>query len=96
MSDHIDRSSVEELISIVRVFSNKSESWIPALVDKASHDIDPVWVAGVLFMILDRYVSCVSDEQQILFQEQCLAIFDKMVKDGGEEYVYRIDAEQDS
>jgi hypothetical protein len=96
MNDHIDPDSVEELISIVRVFSNKSNSWIPALIDKASHDIDPVWVAGVLFMILDRYVSCVSDEQQILFQEHCMTIFEKMAKEGGEEYVYRIDSAENS
>lgn len=93
MNDHIDPNSAEELLTIARVFSKKSESWIPALIDKATHDIDPVWAAGVLYMIFDRYVSCIQDEDQIEFSKACLQVFEAMVKEGGEEYIYRVELE---
>lgn len=92
--DHIDLDSIEELMTIIKVYSNKTDTWIPALVDKASHEIDPIWVAGVIYMILDRYVSCVSDDKQLLFQKQCLSIFETMVNEGGEEFIHKIDTSE--
>jgi hypothetical protein len=91
MKSHIDPDSLEEVFSINRIFSNKSQSWVPALVDKASHDVDALWVAAVLYMILDRYTTCVSDDKQIAFLDLSLKIFNKMIEEGGEEFIWRID-----
>jgi hypothetical protein len=92
MSDHVDMDSLEEVFSVAKIYSKKSEMWIPALQDKASHDVDALWVASVLYMILDRYVSCIPDNKQIEFSEAVQKILDAM-KDGGEEFIYKVDSE---
>jgi hypothetical protein len=93
--DHIDPSSLEELMVINRVFSKKSETWIPALLDKKSHEIDVLWVAAVLYMVYDRYLSCIPDQSQIEFQDSVIKVFAKMLKEGGEEYIYKIDTDEE-
>lgn len=85
-----NQESIEEIFTVYRIFSEKSQNWSPAIKDKASHEISPVWVAGVLYMIMDRYISCVSDESQIEFQEQAFSLFEKMIKEGAEEHIYKL------
>jgi hypothetical protein len=92
-TNHVDPDSLEEVISISRIHSKKSNGWIPALRDKKSHEIDSLWVAAVLYMIYDRYISCIPDEHQLAFQKSVLKIFSTMIKDGGEEYVYSMDVD---
>jgi len=90
MSEHIDKDTIEELLVLARVFSKKSNTWIPAIIDQQSHDIDPLWVSAVIYMILDRYISCVPDNLQIEFQEMTMKFFNEMLESGSE-FVYRIE-----
>lgn len=92
-NNHVDPESLEQVLSVNRIFSKKSNEWIPALKDTKSHEITVPWVASVLFMIYDRYISCIPDEHQLAFQNSVLKIFSTMIKEGGEEYVYRMDVD---
>lgn len=69
----------ELILKIHRVLSDRGD-WMPAIQDVASHDIDPMWVAGVAYLIIDRYVNSIKESNQIKFYEEVLVWFDKMVK----------------
>lgn len=56
--------------------------------------MDPVWVAGVLYLIFDRYLSCVPDGVQIEFQSETLDIFNEMLESGAG-YVHKVDEEEE-
>jgi hypothetical protein len=81
---------VEALISINRVLSENKETWNPALRDIMEHDFDPVWVASILFLLLDRYTSCVADKNQLKFVKDTLTIFKKM-QSHGHDYLYKME-----
>ena len=89
MSEEINPGTVETLISIGRVFSEEQNMWLPCLKDEATHDIDPMWVAAVMYLILDRYTGCVPDETQIEFYQTVLKLFEVM-KENGEEYILKV------
>lgn len=80
MNKDIDESSLEELIILGRVFSDKTKTWLPALKDIQSHDINPAWVAGVMYLFFDRYISCISDKDQLDFEQKSLFLFNKMLE----------------
>jgi hypothetical protein len=86
---YLDSENVENIISIGRIFSEKDNMWLPCLKDEATHDIDPMWVAAVMYLILDRYTGCVPDEKQIEFYEMTLKMFDQM-KENGAEYIFKV------
>jgi hypothetical protein len=69
-----------ELLFKVHRVKNKTGDWIPAIQDITSHDITPIWAAGVAYIILDRYLSCVDDSKQKEFQEEMLFWLAKMLK----------------
>jgi hypothetical protein len=73
---------IEELITICRVFSEKDQMWLPAMKDLQSHDIDPMWVAALMYLLYDRYLSCIDDEKQEWFSKSVLNLFGMMRKDG--------------
>jgi hypothetical protein len=87
--DNLKPDSVETIISIGRIFSEKDDMWMPCLKDEASHDIDPVWVAAVMYLVLDRYVGCIPDEKQIEFYETTLKIFEAM-KENGAKFILKV------
>jgi hypothetical protein len=87
---NFNNESVEEVMSICRVLAKDNETWCPGILDKATHEISPMWVASLLYIILDRYVSCYPDEQQIEFQETCLELFEHMLKEGAEEHIHKM------
>lgn len=89
MSEQLDLKNVESIISIGRVFSEKDNMWLPCLKDEATHDIDPMWVAAVMYLILDRYTGCVPDDKQIEFYETTLKLFETM-KINGEQYIIKV------
>lgn len=72
----------EELFTIGRIFSEKQQAWLPALKDIKEHDIDPAWVAAILYLVYDRYMSCIDDGSQINFSKKTLELFNLMRKDG--------------
>jgi hypothetical protein len=86
--------SLEPVLAIHRIFSKKSQTWIPALKDIADHEVSAPWAAAVLYMIYDRYMSCVPDEHQLEFQRNVFKMFDFMVKNNGADYIYKIDCDE--
>lgn len=68
------------LFNVLRIKNDNGE-WMPAIQDITSHDITPLWVAGVSYIIMDRYLSCVDDSKQKDFKEEMLFWLAKMLKD---------------
>jgi len=93
MNPNIDPSNVETIISIGRIFSELDQMWMPCLKDEATHDIDPVWVAAVMYLILDRYTGCVPDKTQIEFYNTTLNIFESM-KENGAQYIFKVNKDE--
>ena len=80
-----------ELIFKVHRLKNKDGEWLPAIEDIKSHDITPSWAAGMAYIILDRYVSCVDDVNQTEFYEETLHWLTSMLKENkGSEYIDKI------
>lgn len=94
MKEQIDPESVENVISIGRIFSEKDNMYLPCLKDEATHEIDPMWVAAVMYLILDRYTGCIPDESQIEFYKTTLKIFEEM-KTNGEQYILKLSPKED-
>lgn len=93
MNENIDSSSFERLLSIGRVFDNKSNLWFPTIKDEKSHDIDPMWVSATMFLLLDRYLNNIPDERQNEFYETTLFYFEKM-KETGLAYITKVDLKE--
>lgn len=81
----------ETLFEILRVFSKENQEWIPAIRDHINHEVSPVWVASVLYLIYDRYMSCVPDDQQQEFGDVTQKIFKKILEIG-HEYVLPVNS----
>lgn len=84
-----EKNNLEELIIINRVLAEKGNYWNPALRDLKEHEFDPIWVASILFLLLDRYTSCLPDEKQLKFIKDTLKIFKEM-QSSGHEYLYKM------
>lgn len=76
----------EVLFQVIRIFSEKDQEWLPAIKDASAHDFDPVWVAALMYLVLDRYVSNIDDEAQQDFVERVYKIFEVM-KENGHDYM---------
>lgn len=88
-NNEADSADVEKIISIGRIFSEKDNMWLPCLKDENTHDIDPMWVSAVMYLILDRYTNCIPEHSQIEFYETTLKIFEAM-KENGASYIYKV------
>jgi len=81
-----------ELILKIHRIENEKGEWMPAIEDVKSHDIDPMWVAGVAFLLIDRYVNAIEESEQNNFYEKVMDWFNKMTKGGSAiGYVEKID-----
>lgn len=81
----------EVILKIHRVLNAEGE-WMPAIEDVAVHDIDPCWVAGTAYLLIDRYISSVEESKQNRFYEEVMFWFNKMSKNNtGTEYIEKID-----
>jgi hypothetical protein len=81
----------ELILKIHRVLNEDTKGWMPAIEDVASHDIDPMWVAGVAYLIIDRYVSSVKESKQNKFYEDVLTWFNTMAKNSSTtEYIEKM------
>lgn len=78
-----------DLILKIYKVKNDNGSWCPAIEDIATHDIDPLWIAGVMYCVFSRYIDCVDESSQLEFQETSLNFFKYMVENG-EKYIERI------
>lgn len=79
---NIDSTSLEELITICRVRNTDDNNWCPCIKDQKTHDIDPMWVAAVLFTVYDRYLNNITDASQHEFGRETLKYFNSMIKTG--------------
>lgn len=90
-----DEYKPELILKIHRVLDEKN-NWMPAIEDVASHDIDPMWVAGVSFLLIDRYVSSIQESDQNKFYEEVMFWFDKMIKTDATQYVEKVNFKKPS
>lgn len=89
MNKKIDEA---ELLFKVHRVKYEGDAWMPAIEDIKSHDITPVWAAGVAYVIIDRYINSVSDDNQIEFYKETVRCLNLMLKDSkGSEYTEKID-----
>jgi hypothetical protein len=51
------------------------------LIEMKSHSIDTVWVGGVLYSILAKYMDCIPDSAQIEFLKESMDMFNALMKD---------------
>jgi len=64
---------------------------IPAVSDGGEHDITSGYVAGLMYLIFDRYMSCIPDANQKNFKDSTIKLLAEMVKDdAGAGYVDKI------
>ena len=85
MSDSVET----ELIFKIHRLKNELGEWNPAIEDVLSHDIDPAWVGGLMYLIFDRYLSSVEDAKQHEFSKEVFKWL-LVMKKGGEEYIEHI------
>lgn len=85
MNDFVE----SELIFKIHRLKNELGKWNPAIEDVISHDIDPAWVAGLMYLIYDRYLSSVADSKQHQFSKEVFKWLSEMKKDG-DNYIEKI------
>ena len=86
-----DKLESELILKIHRVLNDRGD-WMPAIQDVSSHDIDPMWVAGVAYLIIDRYVNSIEESKQNKFYDDVMVWFNKMAKNSSTtEYIEKID-----
>jgi hypothetical protein len=72
----------EVLFEIGQVKIGEDGQWSPYVKDLKTHDFGPTWVAGMLFLMLDRYSSQIEEKNQIEFIEKTLGYLDLMLEHG--------------
>jgi hypothetical protein len=85
----MNTNDVEPLITLSRIFSEKDGMYLPCLSDMKTHDIDPMWVASSMYLLLDRYVSCIPENKQNEFYQETMNAFE-MMKEHGAGYITKI------
>jgi hypothetical protein len=80
----VDKNSLEVLLSIGQILSKKNETWLPFIKDEKSHNFDALWVASLMYLIYDKYISSIDDENQNNFSEEVLELFDFILENGME------------
>jgi hypothetical protein len=91
--DNLEQEDVEVVLSIGKIYSEKDDVYLPCVKDEASHDIDPMWVAAVMYLILDRYVSSIPEDKQNEFYDTTIKLFEK-IKESGAEYILKVQSKE--
>ena len=95
MDYNIREENTEDLIQICRFASPQTQNmWTPCIKRLKSHDITPLWVASVLYLILDSYIGSVDDKNQQQFFKETIKIFNIMKKEG-HNYVSKVNFSED-
>lgn len=82
----------KKLILNIYQLETENGDLIPALSDSGEHDITSTFVAGLMFVIYDRYLSCIPDAKQEDFKNSTIKWLAEMIKDdNGTAYVEKID-----
>lgn len=74
------------LFKIYRFKNEDDENWNIAVEDCTSHDVDPIFAAGVAYALFARYLDSVDESIQNEFQQEMIDWFSLMV-DNGMDYV---------
>jgi len=80
----VDKESLEVLLSIGQILSKKNETWLPFIKEEKSHNFDALLVASLMYLIYDKYISSIDDENQNDFSEEVLELFDFILENGME------------
>jgi hypothetical protein len=87
MSNYINKKLILQIYQI----ETENGDLIPALSDSQEHEITPSFVAGLMYVIYDRYLSCIPDSQQQEFKNSTIKWLAEMVKDdAGSAYIDKI------
>jgi hypothetical protein len=82
----------KKLILKIYQLENELGDLIPALADGEEHDISATFVAGLMYVIFDRYLSCIPDANQKGFKDSTIKWLAEMIKDdAGAGYIEKID-----
>lgn len=71
----------QEVVKIHMMHESKSDTYHPAVEITNTHETTPIWVASVLYLLLDRYLSGIEESDQTDFLNQTLKVFDYLLKD---------------
>ena len=72
----------EHLFNIYRIKAEESDGWNPGVEDVADHEIDPVWVASVLYTVYTRYIDSIPEENQIEFEQKTKSVLSHLFENG--------------
>ena len=82
---------LEVLIHIGKVFSEKSQNWLPSVQVVQPHDHNPAWTAALMFLIVDRYISSVEDKSQEFYIKETMNTFSGMLEIG-QNYIEKLNS----
>lgn len=84
----------QAVMQIHRLHDASTDSYHPAVECMAPHDTTAIWVASVLYLLLDRYLSCVDESEQGNFLKNVLRVFHYMVRDQkGSAYITTVESD---
>lgn len=71
----VNRDEVDELFALGVVCDKEKGVVLPAILHKKTHNASAKLAGTFMFLILDRYLSCVPDEHQIAFEQEVFRVF---------------------
>lgn len=87
-----DYAQCELLFKIHRIKKEEYDDWSLAIEDGVEHDFDAVHAAGLAYLVIERYLSCIKDSDQHKFYEEVKVWLDRMMEDNAaSSYIDRID-----
>lgn len=87
MSDYVSKKVILNILQL----ETEAGDLIPAVKDVEEHDITSSFVAGLLYVVFDRYLSTIPDSEQKAFKDRTIKWFYEMLKDDkGSEYIEMI------
>jgi hypothetical protein len=84
----------EVLMHIGKIFSEKSQTWLPSVQVLQPHNHDPAWTAALMYLMMDRYLSTVEDKSQEDYTTSTLYLFNAMLE-MGQNYIEKLDSADD-
>lgn len=92
MSAEYDSRQV--VAKLYQLHEASNDTYHPALEVTSTHAHDEIWVAAVMYLVLDRYMSCVEESGQTEFLRGVLKVFHHLVRDQkGAEYINSVEPE---
>ena len=76
----MNNTEQELIIKIYKVLNKDNNTLMPGIEVFSTHIIDPLWVSGLMYLILDRSISSVKESKQNEFLNNTLFYLDNMIK----------------